>query len=96
MSEPDLVAEVQEQHHPYEFVGDPCLKCNEEYPCEKIRLADKVERLREALEFYADKENYNSMYAAGCGKRGTMTDWDFFVVDYGQTARAALHGEEKE
>ena len=40
-----------------------CCICLREWPCPTVRLADEVERLREALAFYADPERYNG----GCG-----------------------------
>ena len=54
MPKPDLVAEVRERH--YEVVGcyragKPIMACNcvGPWPCDAIRLADEVERLRKEI-----------------------------------------------
>ena len=88
MPKPDLVAEVQERH--YELSGAPgkCA-CSQPWPCHSIEkeLADEVERLRMALEFYADKENWKQ-------KRKPNEHWEYMPAqkDGGDTARAALEG----
>lgn len=50
MSGPDLVAEVRERHVPSFWASQLCKDCSGRYPCDAIRLAKEIERLR--------KENY--------------------------------------
>jgi len=61
------------------------------------RLVAEVERMREALEFYADEDNWFGVYMTGCGPMAD--DWSIDGHPYwpdgkpGKTARAALTGE---
>jgi len=62
------------------------------------RQAAEIERLRGALEFYADEDNWFGVYMTG---RGPMVDdWSIDGHPYwpdgkpGKTARAALTGED--
>ena len=47
MIEPDLVAEIRERHFDLETL---CHFCNQLWPCDAIRAADAIERLREEVE----------------------------------------------
>ena len=56
---------------------------------DKIIYLDKEkERYKQALEFYADEENYNSGYLTDDGRIKTLIN-----DDNGETARKALKGE---
>jgi hypothetical protein len=51
--------------------------------------ADEIERLREALKYYADPKNYK-VYNDGYGNYVTNVSF----LDEGEKARAALKGDE--
>jgi len=52
--------------------------------CEKLKAEN--ERMRKALEFYADKENWDT-------ENVSPTIWDNGDIDLGKRARQALKGE---
>lgn len=56
MSEADLVAEMRERHN--EDAGW-CHYCDRATPCDAIRLADEIERLRAALERIAKVDYFS-------------------------------------
>lgn len=55
-----------------------------------IQLADEVERLRKALEFYADPENYREQLQ----NAGDCAGINWMLSDNGGLARAALHTDD--
>ena len=78
--------------------GTLCYGCLLTWPCPTSELLDAYEerdRLREALEFYADPDTYKATPS------GSQNSWgNYEVIDYpigddeGEIARAALEGRE--
>jgi len=61
---------------------------------EYVRLTSDIERLRAALEFYAEKENYSEqLVPISCGCCSDYEDAKIYT-DEGHIARAALGGEQ--
>jgi glutamate-1-semialdehyde aminotransferase len=61
-----------------------CVQAMRDAAAEIERLKAEVERLREALKFYADKSNWTNPF--GCPPA---------IHDHGEKARAALTSQEK-
>jgi hypothetical protein len=116
MTKTDDVVDLEKvrERHVSGIVGR-CKYCARSDPCDAIRLAEEVEplrmayrvlgqendRLRKALRFYADEENYAANGAVGKlvervvtkGITGTYNHWQ---PDFGKIARAALPPEPSE
>ena len=80
---PTLIAEVELQ----KANAEQYLKDNVELYNENLILKNEIQRLREALGYYADEKNHTEL-------RGTKIFGDVFY-DKGKLARKALAGESK-
>lgn len=62
-----FIEDAQVRHYQYpplaEALGraelNSCITCSQKWPCDAIRLIDKLEQVVTALEWYADPENYH-------------------------------------
>lgn len=87
---PQEVVEIMAEHVPDER-GYACTSCEGPWPCDKRRLASRIEDLETSLEFIL-REHYkvlNGQHEACCTCSPQDSDWPCVTV---LEARAALGG----